>query len=355
MKNKDIIERLKREADRIDVPDIARTIVERAERMPKTSPVHPVHRRTWRPVLRMAFILLFVLSVAILLQTIPRPGEPVLKEETLALSSVMSASLANDVFADRVVLQNEDQGQHLIDRELEGLGDYFHLMEQVFASDSSFDVTDAGDTSSYQKRMRFRSRNFLDERTDYDLYYDRIETSRDRIVLDGLLVTPDGDYPVSVQVERDEDGPSLLYRIGLGDGFAIESALIETADERRYEVDFLAADETRERFVLNIEKNGRPRVFLQFLSGPHRGAYRFTFDRTPGDSFPALAVNYAVIAGERSETGRLDIRLKRSMETDSWVYDYRIRPRSKPAYRYERARSWNRMSGNTNKNAAEGV
>lgn len=345
MKNKDIIELLKKKADEIDVPNISKSILDRVGRLPKTTTVKPVFRRSWfRPMLKTSFAVMVLVLAFVLFQTTPGPDALVLEEETIALSSVMSASLANDVFADRISLQSEDvTDSNLIDDELEGLGDYFHLMEHLFSSDPTFEVTDAGSAVSYQKHMRFSSLNFLDEQTDYDLYYDLLHKNDSLIVLDGLLATPNGAYFVSARTETGEDEQSFVYRIVLDDGYEIESTLTETEDERLYTIDVFEGDVSKEKFGLTIEKSERSHVFLQFLSGTQRGTYRFSLDRGNDDATPTLAVNYAMIIDDRNETGRIDIRLEESMQTGTWIYDYRIKPRGEDVYHFEKARSKGKM------------
>jgi hypothetical protein len=341
MKNKDIIAWLKKKADDVDVPDLAESIIDRVARLPKTTTAKPVLSRSWwRPMLKTSFAVMVLVLTFVLLQTTTRPDTLTLDEETIALSSVMSASLANDVFTDRILLQSAEEttDSNLIDDELDGLGNYFHLMEHLFASDPSFEVTDAGSAVSYQKHMRFSSSNFLDEQMDYHLYYDLLQQDESTIAVEGLLATPNGAYFVSARTQMDASTQSFLYRIVLADGYAIESTLIDTKEERRYTIDVFEGDVSTEQFDITIEKNERSHVFLQFLSGTHRGTYRFSLDRENNDEKPVLAVKYAMIVDDRKETGRIDIRLKESMETGSWTYDYRVKPQGEDVYHYERAR-----------------
>lgn len=347
MKTKELLQLIKTKSQEVEIKDFSQAIIDKVKYSPQHEEQLIPAKRKFR--FQPYFIGLLTTMAAVLTFVIfYQPGEEIIPQfedidQIIAFSALSTASLieiAEDNLTDSsytvLGFGNEDLPDPKIDTELIDVSRYMEIMEKLLSSDDDFELEkEVLTNSSYQMRMRFKTRDLVNEQVDYDVYYNRATLqNQNQFTLDGYVAIGDNSYDITAE-GFSNDANHLSMRAQKDASNYIDMQYVKEESGYTFYVQITKENVVIEEVSLTVGvENGYKQVVLDFIEGSSTGAY--TFRMVEEDMMKTIRIGY-YIAGTESESGVITVRVMMIM--GEYRYAMLIKPDGKTAYLYERGRS----------------
>ena len=348
MKKKELLQLIKTKSQDVEIKDFSQKIIEKAKYLPH----HHVEKVfTQKKKFRFQpyiFGMLTTMAAVVAFVIFYQPGEDVVPQfedidQIIAFSALSTASLieiADDNLSDSsyqvLGFGNQDTTDPKIDTEIIDVSRYMEIMEKLLYSDNDFDLEKEELTNStYQMRMRFKTRDMLNEQANYNVYYNRsVLQNQNQFTLNGYVQIGENAYDITAEgLSNDEN--HLTMRASKDASNYIDMQYVKEEFGYTFYVQITKENVMIEEVSLTVEEqNGQKQVVLDFIEGESTGSY--TFRMVEEDSVKIIRIGY-YIAGTESESGVITVRVMMMM--NAYQYAMMIKPDGGASYVFERGRN----------------
>lgn len=352
MTRKALKKAIKEKAMAFEVKDFSHEIIKKAQELPQTyvikqeKPSFRLKPIVWLSLSVMTSLFLIVLVLTDLSVIPPDPTVP----ETLALEDIEDAVALSTIQATSLidVLDTEltqsssyttlfmgprDRNDKIQD-ELMDLQRYLQTIEMLYASNENFETTDEAITNGYQRHMRFRTRDFLDEENDYELRYNQqINQETKRFTIQGVIEVGNKSYPMTAEGFV---GDKQFRMIATKDeaNYVILDYLEEDGTYI-YTVELIKNDNTVEKVTITLAEVDQVRTAtLSFIDGESSGTYTFTM--AVENDRKIILINYSLDFDGEIEEGTMTIRILQLPNVRT--YSIIVEPEGRPAFTFSMGR-----------------
>lgn len=352
MTNKELKKTIKEKAMAFDVKDFSQEIIQKAQSLPR-----PLVIKQEKPSLRLKPIVWLSLSVMtslflivlVLTDQSVIPPDPTVPEtlaledieDAVALSTIQATSLIDVLDTElsttssytTLFMGPRDRNDRIQD-ELLDVQRYLQTIEMLYASNENFETVDEAITNGYQRHMRFRTRDFLDEENDYDLRYNQqINEETRRFTINGVIQVGSKSYPMTAEgtlgdkqfrmiATKDEENYVVL------DYSEVDGSYI-------YTVELVKNDLSIETVTITLEEiEGIRTATLTFIDGESSGTYTFTMGIE--NDRKIILVTYTLDFDGDVEEGTMTIRILELPNVRT--YSILVEPEGRPAFTFAMGR-----------------
>jgi hypothetical protein len=324
MTNKQLKHYIKQKAMAVDVKNFSSSIIENMKQHPTiqdeviTSP-----KRIWH-LKPMMISTLALMSIIILVfafypdPVIPTPTEGVALENletVVALSSVQTTSLINIIESElanssvsTLLRFGPQERNDKIRDELSDLSRYLETIEKLYASSTDFNIVDEEVTQQgYARRMRFRTKDFMNQEDDYEITYNQeINPTTKAFVIRGQIHIGEKQYTMEAEGKMGEKG--LIMRAEKDASNYVVLDYHEENDVHYYEVELIQNNLSIEKVSIELTtQDGVKIATLTFMEGESSGTY--TFRILTEDNRRIISIHYVIDFDGDLEEGDITIRI----------------------------------------------
>lgn len=339
MTNKQLKAYIKQKAMAVEVKDFSSSIVEKIKKTPHPSEeIITQPKRMWslKPFIMSTLALMTVIILIYAFYpdpVVPTPTEGVALENletVVALSSVQTTSLIN-------VLDNElsssptstllrfgpmERNAKITD-ELSDLSRYLETIEKLYASNTDFDVVDEEvQHNGYARRMRFRTRDFMNEEDDYEIRYNQeINPTSKAFIIRGYIRIGEKQYPMEAEGVIGEKG--LMMRAEKDEFNYVILEYREENDVYFFEIELIQNAISIEKVSIQLSMEDDVRIAsLTFVEGDSTGTYTFRIETE--EDRRIIGIHYVIDFDGDIEEGDITIRILQL--PSSTIYSIVIKP-----------------------------
>lgn len=332
MKKKDLIQLIKTKSEQVELRDFSKEIIEKAKHFPQREVIEktkfafrlkPYYLATLGVMLTVFMIFLFTPDSPI------NPIDPTLEnmDQVIAFSTLTSVSLIETF--DSNLLTSDEQSFLLqggpdtpfrarrIDAQIPNITKYLEMMEKLFGSESDFGiVNELPNHPSYQQRIRFRTKDLLDEESEYAIDFNQSTIGVHGFLIEGVVLVGEYAYPIYAS-GTSNDQNSLELMIEREDGAKIKIDYQKTDDFHDFEIEIYQGDTLIQSVDFTyIQEGENKRAALDFVYGSSTGSYTFTLDVT--EQMKLIRISYDLDA-EDSESGEITIRIRTTLGNPMYI------------------------------------
>src|SRR5690606_25902485 len=205
MKKKELIELIKTKSLEVEIKDLSANIISNIKNIPEKES-YTLPRKSIRPKLMLSavvgFSLILVLLMFLLVPQNEMDSEPQFEniDNALMFSSISSTSLLENIDLydmsqnlSSIKKTNELNSLPIINDRLDNMNKYLTMIEKLYASDTNFNrEKQFKDNQKNNQKIKFKSIDFLNEETVYELNYQNIYTNGNNTLnLEGTIKVDD--------------------------------------------------------------------------------------------------------------------------------------------------------------------
>ena len=355
MTRKELKHYIKTKAEDFEIKDFSSVIIQRAKAQPVkvTEPVRELKPSFFRP-LTASLITVFAAMIIVLVlanQTgvDPVPDNTVLEnmENVVALSTVQATSLI-EVMDNELSTSNTtilrfgpQEKNDMIRDELADLSRYLETIEKLYASNDDFEVVDeVKDQAGFGRRMRFRTRDFMDKLSQYEIDYNQTfnpQTNRFSVLgkikfgtktYDLEVLGTKGSRTITMTVKKDELNYVLL-----------DFEVIDGKDT--YTVELIKNDLSVEKVTISLDQIDDQKVAtLTFVEGTSTGTYTFTIFEE--NLRKIISIHYTLSFDDEVEEADITIRILTLQQVT--IYSILVEPEGRASFSFTRGRMTSHMT-----------
>ncbi|HOI85917.1 MAG TPA: hypothetical protein PLP48_07565 [Acholeplasmataceae bacterium] len=351
MTNKQLKKYIKKQAMAVEVKDFSSRILERINQEPHLQEevvITKKHLWNLKPILISTLALMTVIIMIFAFYpdpVVPTPTEGVVLENletVVALSSVQTTSLINVLDTDlnqtssyTLLRFGPMERNDKIRDELADLSRYLETIEKLYSSNTDFDVVDEEvQTNGYARRMRFRTRDLMNEEDDYEIQYNQtINQTTKAFMIQGQIRIGEREYEMEAEGIVGQKG--LLMRAQKDEFNYVILNYHEEDDRYTFEVELIQNNISIEKVTITLVMEDDTRVAtLSFIEGESTGTY--TFRILTEDNQRIISIHYAIDFDGELEEGDITIRLLQL--PSSTIYSIVIKPEGRVPFTITRGR-----------------
>lgn len=351
MTNKDLKKYIKQKANEVEVKDFSALIVERAQKLPKTSvEVVEKPRMRWHiKPLTTSFLALMttILIVFILMDStglLPVDDDPVLEsmEDVIALSSVQATSLIDVMESELQTTSNitmlrfgPAERDNIIKDEITDLRRYLETIEKLFASNDDFQVVDQPrQKQGFRRQMRFKTRDFTNRESEYEIVYNQSFNKDTRAYkVTGEVRINSHAYTMLAEGIKGENNVLVTVSDGILNTVVLDYK--ELNGKHIYMIELYRDEVSLQEVEIVLEQNELDRkATLSFIEGTSSGTYVFHIEEE--DQKKIIQIRYAIDFDGELEEGDITIRVI-TLEQIS-IYSISIKPEGRQSFTITRGR-----------------
>ncbi len=320
MKKKELIQLIKNKSEAIDLPDFSASIIEKAKHLPKIEIIEraPAKFRLKPYYLATLGVMLSVVMVILFSPNQPiNPTNPSLEnmEEVIAFSTLTSVSLIQTLDqdlssqTDAVTLSHGNPPEpRRIENQIPDITKYLDMMEKLFGSNPGFNlVIEDGVNQSYQQRMRFMTKDLLDEEIEYAIDFNQTTIGVHGFLIEGVVIIGEYLYPIYAEGTANEEN-TLTLEIEQASGGRIIINYSKDVDLHTFEIMMYQNNNLTQEVYFTYQENGESkRATLDFIEGDAIGSYTFQLDTE--DNIKLIRITYD-LDSEDPESGEIVIRIR---------------------------------------------
>ncbi|HAX02317.1 MAG: hypothetical protein A2Y45_03390 [Tenericutes bacterium GWC2_34_14] len=322
MTNKEMKELIKEKAMKVEVKDFSEEIIARAKFLPQKQVEtieQPRRLFNFKPLLT-SFLFLMTTVFAVFLfigetEIPPVTETPVLEniESAVALSSVQTTSLVNiletelDATTAIPLRFGPIERNARIEDEISDVSKYLETIEKLYASNEDFEVIDEPIVDGYQRRMRFRTKDLLNQTANYEMVYNQsYNKETKRFTITGEVKIGERSYPITAEGVKGEKG--IIMTAKKDDSNYVVLDYTEIDGIHYYTVELVKNDLSIQKVSITLtEVDGTKIATLEFIEGESTGTYTFTIEQE--DLVKIIRVEYAIDFEGDLEEGIIIIRI----------------------------------------------
>jgi hypothetical protein len=320
MKKKELIQHIKNKAEAIELPDFSASIIERAKHLPKKEIIlrtraqfklKPYYLATLGVMLSVVMIILFTPDQPI------SPVDPSLEnmEEVIAFSTLTSVSLIQTLDQD---LSSETDAVQLshgnpptprrIENQIPDITKYLDMMEKLFGSNPGFNlVLEDGIHQNYQQRMRFKTKDLLDEEVEYAIDFNQTNIGVHGFLIEGVVIIGEYLYPIYAEGSSN-DVNTLSLEIEQESGSRITIIYTKNLEVHSFEIMMYQNNVLTQEVYFTYQELGEDKhATLDFVQGETIGSYTFQLDIE--DNIKFIRITYDLDSDD-PESGEIMIRIR---------------------------------------------
>lgn len=350
MTRKELKNYIKSKAMDVEVKDFSSAILERAKHLPQTSiETFKEEKRVWRikPLTTSLITVLttFIIVLLLINQTgvDPNPETAVLAdmENVVALSTVQATSLIEVMDSElstesiSVLRFGPQEKNDLIQDELTDLSRYLETIEKLYASNDDFEVIDEVEqTGNFGRRIRFRTRDFTDKETNYEIKYNQsfnAETNRFKVL--GRIQLGEKNFDLEVNGTKGSRNLTMTVKKDETNYVLLDFEVIDGVDT--YTVELIKEDLSVEKVVITLTQTDDEKVAtLSFIEGTSTGSYTFTI--VEENLRKIIQIHYALDFDGELEEGDITIRVLTLQQVT--LYSITVQPEGRAPFSFTRGR-----------------
>jgi hypothetical protein len=359
MTKKELIQNIKNKSKAIELPDFSASIIEKAKHLPKQEMIEkpralfrlkPYYLATLGVMLSVVMVILFTPNQPI------DPINPSLEnmEEVIAFSTLTSVSLIQTLDQDvssETGTVNLSHGNppapKRIENQIPDITKYLDMIEKLFGSNPGFDlvIEDRVDPS-YQQRMRFKSKDLINQEIDYAIDFNQTTIGVHGFLIEGVVIIGEYLYPMYAEGSAN-DINTLTLEIEQTSGGRIiilytKDVNLHTFEIKMYQNNLL----TQEVYFTYQEMGTDKRATLDFIQGETIGSYTFQLDVE--DNIKLIRITYD-LNSEHPESGEIVIRIRTLLGEVTYVI--LVKPDGGIPFIINRERNIRPMYGNPHMNS----
>lgn len=349
MTNKEMKKLIKEKAMKVEVKDFSQEIMARAKFLPEKKVEmieQPKRSFNFKPLFTsFLFLMTTVFAVFLFMDetTVPPVTEtPVLEniESAVALSSVLTTSLVNlletELSATTAIPLRFGpiERNARIEDEITDVSKYLETIEKLYASNDDFEVIDEPIVNGYQRRMRFRTKDLLNQTANYEMVYNQTYNKETkRFIITGEVKIGERTYPITAEGIKGEKG--IIMTAKKDDSNYVVLDYTEIDGIHYYTVELIKNDLSIQKVSIQLsEVDGVKVATLSFIEGESTGTYTFTIEQE--NLVKIIRVEYAIDFEGDLEEGIITIRILTLNQTT--MYAITVQPDGRLPFSITRGR-----------------
>ncbi|RJX23723.1 MAG: hypothetical protein C4537_07995 [Acholeplasma sp.] len=325
MTRKELKKTIKSKAMAFEVKDFSREIIEKAQHLPQTYVIEQ-ERQTLRlkpivwlslSIMTSLFLIVLVLTDQTVVPPIPTIPETLALEDledAVALSTIQATSLIDVLDSElsntsdyTTLFMGPRDRNLLIQAELLDVQRYLQTIEMLYASNENFETVDEAITNGFQREMRFKTKDFLDEENDYQVRYNQqINQETRHFMINGVIEVGNQSYPMTAEGTL---GDKQFRMVASKD--ENNYVILEYAEEDgiySYTIELIKNDLSIETVSITLAETDDVRTAtLSFIDGESLGTYTFTMGIE--NDRKIILVSYVLDFDGDIEQGTMTIRI----------------------------------------------
>ncbi|WP_025725289.1 hypothetical protein [Acholeplasma granularum] len=321
MKKKELIELIKTKSLEVEIKDLGANIISNIKNIPEKES-YTLPRKSIRPKLMLSavvgFSLILVLLMFLLVPQNEIDSEPQFEniDNALMFSSISSTSLLENIDLydmsqnlSSIKKTNELNSLPIINDRLDNMNKYLTMIEKLYVSDTNFNKEKQfKDNQKNNQKIKFKSIDFLNEETVYELNYQNIYTNGNNTLnLEGTIKVDDNEYLFNGRSEKNEKN-TLNMQINKNNQNYIKLTHMTTKDNTKFNYEIFVNDILTEKIDFIIKDISREKEVTIVLE-KDLSVTTYTFTKSQESKSPILKVKYAINENTLEESGSLIIRI----------------------------------------------
>jgi hypothetical protein len=331
MKNKKIIQIIKKKADQVNVPDLSQIILSKIQDTPVIKPkIDPVRAPFNRRLALVSFSFVLLLAVAFFAFLNPSlTYEFKAQDDVMLMSSIYAEGLyTDDLEANSKGDVSLDTEVLYVGLELPKIASYMTLVETRLGLQSLPDIHQSSEDDMTVLTF-FTRQGSADEKT-YVLRYQTsvIDPRKDLFVHTGTLTSGLKTLPFRAQSVFEDGHHGLMFTLGNQETDGILITYDENDSERPFDAQIYNEGTMKRRIELSTLSESSHQFTMHFTEGDVLGTYLFEHHDDP--QAHDIDVTYAILKGTDTETGTMRVTLDGSPGQETIRFE--IHARGKAAY-----------------------
>lgn len=325
MKNKQIINLIKRKAEEVEIKDfhaeiLARVNTDRIE----VTPIIKRKKTLFRPLVYASLSMVMTVFAVVLMISLLTPSFDIKAyEEPIALSALSSVMLFTE---EQSIEKPELNGTLLsmistelgVEEGIDELSQYFGFAEMLLKASEKLEIKPVTPpTHDYRFGLSFRVEDLLGETYEFVIYYQHKIRRNGDFEIEGTIFENDQEYPF-IASGSSLDAEALKMRVNHPNGQSIEIESSKGESGHHFEIRHERAEEVLNMLGFTIKKDIASNVEFILSTGIAKGRYQFEVN--PGNQ-RGMKVSYQMQTNGE-DTGEIDI----DVDEEKGSYRIVVRP-----------------------------
>ncbi|GEM_PF-2169530 len=289
MKNKQMIQMIKKKAQAKQVPNVLNELKEKLniEALNQPEVILESKPRFNFKALYASFTFVLALSIVLVISLFYQsPSLNLLEDSDYGDHVILSAISTTEIAGSNetlnletsMVLVDDNPEDDYVENQIDDVLKYSEMIETLLMNQQAFEKTVLkSDKDNYEYMLRFSFYDLNDDQITYTLYYRQlINHENQTYVIKAELVTQNESYALDIEGELEKQAFEMTYHINQQE--SIKTTYQKSDIRNEFIVTRLYQNEIIQESMITY--NNKNQVNLSFIRGEAKGNYEFTLDQS---------------------------------------------------------------------------